>query len=100
VVMLRRFRLAQRPEKSPQMAATIWYERVLGYTARRGWEKSPAQTPEEFAALIGDPQLKEKVSEFTERYEQARFGASVDDAARLPELYQEIKSARRVPKRA
>lgn len=94
MAMLSRFRLARRPQKSPQTAATIWYERLLSYAARRGWKKSPAQTPEEFAALIGDPRLKERVSEFTERYEQARFGASAEDAARLPELYEEIKSIR------
>ena len=94
MAMFSRFRLARRPQRSPQTAATIWYERLLSYAARRGWKKSPAQTPEEFAALIGDPRLKERVSEFTERYEQARFGASADDAARLPELYKEIKSIR------
>src|SRR5260370_37132962 len=41
---IRRFRLARRPQKSPQMAASIWYERMLNQTARRGWEESPAQT--------------------------------------------------------
>jgi len=91
---IRRFRLARRPQKSPQMAASIWYERMLKQTARRGWEKSPAQTPEEFAATIADPQLKDRVSGFTERYENARFGKSPEDASRLPELYDEIKASR------
>ncbi len=94
LAMIRRFRLARRPQKSPQMAASIWYERMLKQTARRGWEKSPAQTPEEFAATIADPQLKDRVSGFTERYENARFGKSPEDASRLPELYDEIKTCR------
>lgn len=87
-----RFRLARRPQKSPQMAASIWYERMLRQAARRGWQKAPAQTPEEFAAAIADPKLKEKVTGFTEHYESARFGKSADDASRLPELYEEIKT--------
>src|SRR6266567_8490675 len=92
--LVRRFRLARRPQKSPQMAASIWYERMLRQAARRGWEKSPAQTPEEFAAAIADPKLKEKVYGFTEHYENARFGASAEEASSLPELYEEIKASR------
>ena len=46
-----RFRLAKRPERSPRRAATIWYERMTGIVARRGWRKSPAQTPAEFVRL-------------------------------------------------
>ena len=94
LALVRRFRLARRPQKSPQLAASIWYQRMLRQAARRGWEKSPAQTPEEFAAAIADPKLKEKVSGFTEHYENARFGASAEEASRLPDLYQEIKSGR------
>ena len=94
IALVRRFRIARRPQKSPQMAASIWYERMLRQAARRGWEKSPAQTPEEFVAAITDPKLKEKVYGFTEHYENARFGASVEEASRLPALYEEIKSSR------
>jgi hypothetical protein len=94
LALVRRFRLARRPQKSPQIAASIWYERMLRQAARRGWEKSPAQTPEEFAAAIADPKLKERVSGFTEHYENARFGASAEEASLLPELYEEIKASR------
>ena len=87
-----RRRLARRPEKSPQMAASIWYQRMLRQAARRGWKKSPAQTPEEFSRAIADLELKRRVEGFTGHYERARFGGSRDDALRLPELYQEIKS--------
>ena len=47
-------RLAARPEKSPRRAATIWYERMTKIVARRGWRKSPTQTPDEFVCLIED----------------------------------------------
>ena len=76
------------------MAASIWYERMLRLIAKRGWEKSPAQTPEEFIAAIQDLQLKNRVSDFTEHYEKARFGGSAEEASRLPELYDEMKSSR------
>ena len=94
MAVLRRFRLARRPQSSPQAAATIWYERMLRQTARRGWNKSPAQTPEEYIKTIGEPQLKSKVLTFTRHYEKARFGKSPEEASRLPELYEEIKATR------
>ena len=89
---LRRRRLAARPEKSPRLAATIWYERMTRAVQRRGWRKSPVQTPEEFVASIEDAILREGVERFTRHYEQARFGASAEDARRLPKLYEEISS--------
>lgn len=94
ILFVRKFRLARRPRSAPQIAASIWYERMLRQTAKRGWEKSPAQTPGEFASLISDGEMKRRVSGFTQHYERARFGNSPDDASQLPELYEEIKNAR------
>jgi hypothetical protein len=91
---LRKFRLARHPERAPQMAASIWYQRMLRLVERRGWQKKPAQTPEEFAAAIPDEQLKQRVTNFTEHYEHARFGGSAEGASRLSEIYEEIKHAR------
>ena len=93
IALLGRLRVARRPRKSPQLAATIWYERMLRQAARRGWNKSPVQTPEEFVSTIGEPQLKGKVLTFTQHYERARFGKSPEEASRLPELYEEIKAS-------
>ncbi len=87
---LSRFRLAARPEKSPRRAATIWYERMTERVGRRGWHKSPTQTPEEFIARIDDVLIRQRVAEFTRHYESARFDDSVEDARRLPELYESI----------
>ena len=87
-------RIAKRPERAPRAAASLWYERMLRHLARRGWEKSPAQTPQEFASTIPDEQVKARVDSFTERYENARFGNSAEQAAKLPELYEEIKNSR------
>jgi transglutaminase-like putative cysteine protease len=85
--------LAARPEKSPRLAATIWYERAMRVLARKGWRKSPAHTPEEFLICIQDEAMRESVAEFTRHYESARFGGSAQDAQRLPELYEEISTA-------
>jgi hypothetical protein len=83
------------PERSPEQAAAMWYRRMARAMARRGVEKPAAQTPQEFAKKIEDTRLREPVARFTQVYESARFGNSVDDAQRLPELYEEIEAATR-----
>ena len=92
---IRRRRVAARPERSPRMAATIWYERVLRLLAKRGWQKSPAQTPAEFVASFKNGGVRDPMARFAEHYERARFGDSGEDAARLPEVYEEVAEASR-----
>ena len=86
----REHRLARNPERSPELAASIWYARLLKRLSRRGWHKAPTQTPAEFVASIEDIALRVSVERFTARYESARFGRSAADAQHLPELYEEI----------
>jgi hypothetical protein len=38
--------------------------------------------------------LKQRVSSFTEHYENARFGGSAEEASKLSEIYEEIKQTR------
>ena len=90
-----RRKLAGHPADSPRLAASLWYERMTTAVGKRGWKKAPAQTPREFLGSIGDHPTREKVAEFTLRYEGARFGESKEDAERLPELYEEIRGAGR-----
>ena len=90
---VRNYRIRAHPERKPRFAATIWYEEMTRSLARRGWSKSPSQTPHEFTAAIEDERLRERVENFTRHYESARFGDSAEDAQRLPELYEEIKTA-------
>jgi protein-glutamine gamma-glutamyltransferase len=94
LLLWQKIRLARSPRQAPQLAASIWYERMLRQTAKLGWTKSPAQTPDEFASVITDQKIQHRVSQFTEHYERARFGNSPEDASRLPELYEEIKSTK------
>jgi hypothetical protein len=68
---------------------------LLGWARRRGWKKSPAQSAQEFARSIQDPELREKILGFTKRYESARFGESVEDAGALPGLYRAIVTTAR-----
>jgi hypothetical protein len=91
---IQRRRVASKPGKAPKLAATIWYEQLTRSLARRGWRKSPTQTPVEFLSQISDPELQRRVSEFTRHYEKARFAQSSEDAERLPYLYEEISAKR------
>jgi protein-glutamine gamma-glutamyltransferase len=87
--------ISAHPECSPEQAASIWYERMARALARRGMRKATSQTPQEFLRKIDDQRLREPVARFTEVYESARFGNSVEDASRLPELYAEVTAATR-----
>ena len=88
-------RLRAHPDRAPRQSAALWYERMLRRLARRGWRKSPGQTPHDFVAAIREPVLQNKVATFTRAYESARFGHSVEDARTLPELFEEITAAER-----
>jgi transglutaminase-like putative cysteine protease len=82
--------IARNPSKAPQMAATIWYRRMLRVLAHKGYFKQETQTPTEFVNVITETSLRDSVSRFTERYERARFGHSATDAEQLPAIYEEI----------
>ena len=90
--MIRAWHLRAYPEQAPELAATMWYQRMARSLARRGLRKATAQTAEEFIRVIGDEQLRQRVAQFTAAYESARFGNSMDDARRLSELYEEVAS--------
>jgi len=90
---IRTRRLHAHPERSPDQAATMWYERMARYLARLGVQKSTTQTAQEFVRVIENEQLRTRVGRFTNAYESARFGNSSDDARLLPELYEEVESA-------
>jgi hypothetical protein len=85
-----RARMLRNPQLAPRTAASFWYLRMLKIMARRGVRKEPAQTPEEFTSSIADPRMRLEVEAFTEHYERARFAESVEDARKLPDLYQEM----------
>jgi transglutaminase-like putative cysteine protease len=85
-----RWKKVARAQQAPSAAAAIWYERLLRRVAKRGLYKMPGQTPQEFIGSITDESLRHQIARFTAHYELARFGESVEDVLRLPELYAEI----------
>jgi transglutaminase-like putative cysteine protease len=85
--------LQAHPERSPDQAAAMWYERMAHYLARRGVKKATTQTAQEFLRVIEDERLRKRVKQFTEAYESARFGNSSSDAQRLPQLFEEVEAA-------
>jgi len=87
--------LVAHPERSPEQAASMWYERMACILARKGMKKLEAQTPHEFARKIEDKKLREPVWRFTSVYESARFGNSVEDARLLPGLFEAVEAATR-----
>ncbi|HUO60444.1 MAG TPA: DUF4129 domain-containing protein, partial [Candidatus Acidoferrales bacterium] len=80
------------PTRAPQRSATLWYMRMTRLAARRGWYKQPEQTPEEFAQSIPDDSARALIGNFTAHYERARFGNSVPDAEKLPEMYEQMRT--------
>jgi len=87
--------LAAHPERSPEQAASMWYERMTRVLAKHGMRKPRAETPQEFANRIENTRWREPVTRFTQVYESARFGNSAEDAQRLPELYEEVETVTR-----
>jgi transglutaminase-like putative cysteine protease len=81
------------PERSPEQAASLWYEKMARVLAKRGMQKAHTQTPQEFVQKIEDDRLRVPVARFTDVYESARFGNSAEDALRLPDLYEEVEAA-------
>jgi hypothetical protein len=89
---LRNLWRAASPRTSPRSAAAILYLRMSRRLARRGYPRSPSQTPYEFAATIAEPPLRETVLRFTAAYESARFGGSSEAAANLPALLDQVRN--------
>jgi len=94
---LRARSLRAHPERAPRESAALWYDRMVSRMARLGWCKSPSQTPLDFVAAIQEAALQKKVARFTRAYESARFGRSVEDAQRLPELFKDVTARETVP---
>lgn len=87
--------VGSHPERVPEQAAALWYERMARALARKGMQKPKGQTPQEFVRRIEDTRLREPVARFTTVYESARFGNSAEDALQLPRLFEEVLSATR-----
>ena len=63
--------------------ATLLYSRMLKLLKARGIEKPAWLTPLEFARVIPEPELSTLVQDFTDAYNDLRFGADVKAAPRM-----------------
>ncbi|HXT87501.1 MAG TPA: DUF3488 and transglutaminase-like domain-containing protein [Verrucomicrobiae bacterium] len=86
---------AHRDGTLPPELAAFEYRQMLRLLERRGWRKSPAQTPLEFAATIRVQEFAGPVAELTSLYQSARFGSAPADARRVTSLLSSLKSLRR-----
>jgi hypothetical protein len=84
-----------RRGRLPAHATALSYRRMLRLLERRGWTKSPEQTPLEFAAALADAQLAAPVMQLTELYQATRFGGQAADAGKLASLLGEVRKAKR-----
>ena len=80
---------------------TLYYQQILGLLAKRGAQKSPGQTPREFAAALGaSPQtapLAPTVQAATVIFEEARYGAAPPNLPELARLLDALRSLPRTP---
>ena len=89
------WRLRARSGPLPPQAVALSYRRMLRLLERRGWRKSPAQTPLEFAAGLPSGHVAAPVARLTELYQATRFGGQPADASKLASLLAEVQAALR-----
>jgi transglutaminase-like putative cysteine protease len=70
--------------------ATLLYTRMLKLLKRRGIEKPAWLTPLEFARVIPQPELSLLVQDFTDAYNDLRFGADTDAARRMIHMMERM----------
>ena len=73
--------------------ATLHYQHMLDVLARRGFRKSPSQTPLEFASSTGLGEIAVPVTELTVLYQSARFGGASTNRQALKDLLARIRHA-------
>ena len=73
--------------------ATLLYERMLQVLARRGLRKPTAQTPAEFAGSLPASPLKTLLEQFTQAYNELRFGGQRAAAMRMAVLLERARTS-------
>ncbi|MFQ5817235.1 MAG: DUF3488 and DUF4129 domain-containing transglutaminase family protein [Terriglobia bacterium] len=71
---------------------TLTYQRFLKALARKGFRKTPGETPREFATSLSVQPLGPSVEEFTGLYNDARFGHRPAATSRLLDLLRRIET--------
>lgn len=74
--------------------AALTYREFLKAMDKKGFRKTPSQTPREFASSLARTKLSGIVSEFTALYNALRFGRSRVPVSRLRALIEQIAGSR------
>jgi transglutaminase-like putative cysteine protease/energy-converting hydrogenase Eha subunit C len=72
--------------------ATLLYQRMLKALRRRGIEKPAWLTPCEFARVLQEPELALLVEDFTNAYNELRFGGNTEAAGRIFVLLEQLET--------
>ncbi len=72
--------------------ATLLYQRMLKVLGRRGIEKPAWLTPCEFARVVQEPELSLLVDDFTNAYNELRFGGNPEAAGRIFVLLERLET--------
>ena len=75
--------------------ASLEYTEMLRLLEKRGWKKSPSQTPLEFASAIPAADLSAPVAQLTDLYQSARFGNHPAPIEQMSSLLRSIRDSLR-----
>ena len=78
--------------------ASLEYTEMLRLLEKRGWIKSPSQTPLEFASAIAAADLSAPITELTDMYQSARFGNHPAPIEQMSKLLRSIRESLRARK--
>jgi protein-glutamine gamma-glutamyltransferase len=86
---------ARRAGNVTASLAALEYSEMLRLLEKRGWRKSPSQTPLEFAAAIPAADVSAPVAQLTELYQSARFGSHPARIEQMSSLLRAIRDLMR-----
>ena len=75
--------------------ASLEYTEMLRLLEKRGWTKSPSQTPLEFASAIPATDLSAPITQLTDMYQSARFGNHPAPIEQMSKLLRSIRESLR-----
>jgi hypothetical protein len=70
--------------------ATLTYQRLLQTMQKKGFRKTPSQTPREFAVTFLSTPWGPSVMEFTKLYNTLRYGQASVSLARLRQILKDV----------
>ena len=88
------WRFARRDSELNPREATLTYQRLLQTLQKKGFRKTPSQTPREFAFSFLSTPWGPGVLEFTKLYNTLRYGQASVSLARLRQILEDIARGR------